>query len=30
MAIEVDETLAEGRVALGAIAFWYDWDWGIG
>lgn len=26
-AIEIDEHLAEAHVALGAIAFWYDWNW---
>ncbi len=26
-AIEIDDTLAEVHIALGAIAFWYEWDW---
>ena len=26
-AIELDETLAEARAALGFIIFFYDWDW---
>ena len=26
-AIELDETLAEARAALGFIVFFYDWDW---
>ena len=26
-AVEADETLAEAHVALGLIAYWYDWDW---
>ncbi|MGI9168211.1 MAG: winged helix-turn-helix domain-containing tetratricopeptide repeat protein [Pyrinomonadaceae bacterium] len=26
-AIEIDETLAEGHLALGNNAFWYDWNW---
>ncbi len=26
-ALEIDETLPEAHIALGAIAFWYDWDW---
>ncbi len=26
-AIEIDERLAEAHVALGLIAFWYDWNW---
>ena len=27
-AIEIDEGLAEAHIALGLIAYWYDWDWG--
>ncbi len=26
-AAELDETLAEAQVAIGRIAFWYDWNW---
>ncbi len=26
-AIEIDDTLAEAHTTLGAIAFWYEWDW---
>ncbi len=26
-AIEIDETLDEAHIALGIIAYWYDWDW---
>jgi len=26
-ALELDETLAESQVAVGFVAFWYDWNW---
>jgi DNA-binding winged helix-turn-helix (wHTH) protein/TolB-like protein/Flp pilus assembly protein TadD len=26
-AVEIDDGLAEGHIALGLIAYWYDWDW---
>lgn len=26
-AIEIDDSLAEAHIALGLIAFYYDWDW---
>jgi len=26
-AVEIDDRLAEGHVALGFISMWYDWDW---
>jgi DNA-binding winged helix-turn-helix (wHTH) protein/TolB-like protein/Flp pilus assembly protein TadD len=26
-AVEIDEGLAEAHIALGLIAYWYDWDW---
>jgi len=26
-AVELDDTLADSHVAVGMIAFWYDWNW---
>lgn len=26
-ALELDSNLAEARVSLGAVRFYYDWDW---
>jgi DNA-binding winged helix-turn-helix (wHTH) protein/TolB-like protein/tetratricopeptide (TPR) repeat protein len=26
-AVEIDNDLAEGQVAMGRSSFWYDWDW---
>jgi DNA-binding winged helix-turn-helix (wHTH) protein/Tfp pilus assembly protein PilF len=26
-ALEIDDRLAEGHSVMGAILFWYDWDW---
>ena len=26
-ALELDDTLAESHIAVGLIAFWYDWNW---
>ncbi len=26
-ALELDDTLAESHIAMGLIAFWYDWNW---
>ena len=26
-AVEIDDLLAEGHAALGAILYWHDWDW---
>lgn len=26
-AVEIDETSGDAHAALGALAFWYDWDW---
>lgn len=26
-ALEIDENLAEARIVLGVVEFWFDWDW---
>lgn len=26
-ALEIDDALAEAHIAMGLIAYWYDWDW---